>query len=240
VERRQPIFNVDRSVTGLIALLVAVHLVRSLIPAAWDEEVLIRLGLLPARYADMYTDIPGGTLAGITSFVTHMLLHGSWMHLVINIAWLLAFGGAVAKRLGGIRFLALFVLTGIAGAGFYLLLHWGAIALLIGASGGVSGMFGAAMRFLMPMLRAGGGEAGTRVPALSLRQLLHDRMTLVVVVAWLFLNLGFGLLGDPFGGTAEIAWEAHLGGFLAGLFGFGLFDRASGPPAVDTTTPEEH
>ena len=224
---KQPIFNVDRSVVGLLAVLLAVHVVRQFLPADWDFQLLIHLGLIPARYSGQYADAPGGMTAGITSLVTHMLLHGGWAHLVLNGAWLLAFGGAIARRMGGARFLLLFVLSGLAGALFYLMLHWGEIALLVGASGGISGLFGACVRFIIPMLRQRGfdPQRAATTPAMPIAALLRDPVGLLVIGVWMLLNAGFGLLGDPTGGGMAIAWEAHLGGFLFGLLAFGWFDR---------------
>ena len=54
--------------------------------------------------------LPGGDVATVTSFVTHTIVHGDWVHLGLNAAWLVAFGGAVANRIGSVRFLLFFCL----------------------------------------------------------------------------------------------------------------------------------
>ncbi len=52
--------------------------------------------------------LPGGDVAAVTSFLTHAFVHGDWVHLGLNAAWLVAFGGAVANRIGTVRFLLFF------------------------------------------------------------------------------------------------------------------------------------
>ena len=67
------------------------------------------------------------------------------MHLLINSAWFLAFATPVARRIGPVRFLAFFLLCGVGGALLYLPFN---SAPMVGASGAISGLMGAAMRFL--------------------------------------------------------------------------------------------
>ena len=235
---REPVFNVPVSVVGVLGVLIGVHVLRQLLSPERDIELLVHLAFIPARYGGSLTDVPGGTPAAICSFITHMALHGGIAHLAINCAALLAFGGAVAKRVGGWRFLALFLVTGALGAAFYLVFHWGDQTILVGASGGVSGLFGAMMRFLFAHLRRSDrtSDASNPVAATSLQALLRDPQSLIAIVVWLGSNALFGLLGDPLGGGMPIAWEAHVGGFLAGLLGFGLVDRRLVPEGSHRTS----
>ncbi len=69
--------------------------------------------------------LPGGFGADVWTFVTYSLLHGSWMHLGVNGVWLLAFGSAVARRFGVLRFLSFFAVTAAAGAAMHLLTNAG-------------------------------------------------------------------------------------------------------------------
>ena len=161
---------------------------------------------------------PAATSPASRQFVTHLFVHGDLTHLLINSAWLLAFGSSVARRTGAARFLAFFLLSGIAGALLYLAVNGCALSMMVGASGAISGLMGAAFRFLFQALRDGDAEglAGTtrQAPLMSLGDTLTDRRILMAVAGWTVLNvlLAWGAAGLT--EAAGIAWEAHLGGFL--------------------------
>src|SRR5262245_66407581 len=76
-----------------------------------------------------------------------MIVHAGWVHLVVNILWMLAFGSALARRMSGLAFIAFSVLCGIAGAFTHLLFHFGDMTPVIGASAAISGQMAGALRF---------------------------------------------------------------------------------------------
>lgn len=161
---------------------------------------------------------------------TYGLLHGSWLHLISNVVWLAAFGSPVSRRLGAGRFLLLMALSTVAGA----LLHWWSRELdvlpLVGASAGVSGATAAAIRFVFsPGVHFGGlghDEVVRNIPAEPLGGLWRNSRALLFVVIWFVTNILFGAgLVPILGEETSIAWEAHIGGFLAGLLLFPLLDR---------------
>ena len=232
MSERQPIFNAPGVVTALLGSFVTVHLARYFMPeeqAAWLTAVL---AFIPARLTGMAHALPGGDIASVTQFVTHVFVHGDLTHLIVNSAWLLAFGSSVARRIGSARFLVFFFLCGMAGALVYVAFSSNQLSLMVGASGAISGLMGAAFRFLFQALRTGDTEglAGEvrRPPLMSLSATLRDRRILLAVAGWTVLNtvLAWGAAGLMDG--ANIAWEAHLGGFYMGLLAFGFFDRS--PP----------
>ena len=106
---------------------------------------------------------------------------------------------------------------------------------MIGASGAVSGIMAAAIRFVFQPGESLSGfslnaTGSYRAPALPLVQTFRDRRTLRFILLWLAINIVTGLAGLPLGLTeGSIAWEAHLGGFLIGLLAFSLID----PPLDD-------
>lgn len=226
---REPMFNVPGSVVGLIAIFIAVHLIRQLLPPDQDDWLTVAMAFVPARYAGYAPDIAGGDIAAVTSLITHMLVHGDITHLMFNSAWFLAFGGAIALRVGSTRFLAFTAFTGIVGALTFLAFNFGEFVPVVGASGAVSGMMGGVMRFLFSAIDMGSfsllREAPRSVPLMPLTQALADRRVIAVTAIYLLLNAitAFGIPGISVGG--EVAWEAHLGGYFAGLLAFGLFDR---------------
>lgn len=224
----EPIFNVPGSVVAVLAVMTGVHAVRSLLPPDDELWLTFAMAFIPARYAGYADQLPGGDLASFTSFITHMFVHGDLTHLIFNSAWMLAFGGAIALRMGAGRFLGLAGLCGVVGAVLFLIINPGLAVPVVGASGAVSGLMGAAMRFLFSAMDMGGvwmlREAPKMVPAMSLATALRDKRIIAVTLIWLGLNFlalfGFGGVEAPGG----IAWEAHVGGYLAGFFAFGLFD----------------
>ena len=165
--------------------------------------------------------------------VTYAALHADWVHLGVNSMWLAAFGTPVARRIGAIRFLALLAITAIAGAMTHMAFHLMDFSPVVGASASVSGAMAAAIRFIFqphaPLGEGGGfaspSAAAYRQPALSVAQTLVSSRTLPFILLWFVVNFLFGAFGTTLGiSEAPIAWEAHAGGFLAGLLLFSLFD----------------
>ncbi|ODS03425.1 hypothetical protein AUC71_00060 [Methyloceanibacter marginalis] len=96
----EPILNVPRAVVWAAAVMIVIQVVRGLLPDEIDITVLLSLAFIPARYSGAAAELPGGYLTAVTSFVTYMVVHGGWMHLLVNVLWMLAFGTAVARRIG--------------------------------------------------------------------------------------------------------------------------------------------
>ncbi|MGO4871974.1 MAG: rhomboid family intramembrane serine protease [Roseiarcus sp.] len=172
---------------------------------------------------------------GLWTLLTYSLLHGSWSHVLLNSIWLIAFGPPIARRFGPLRFLAFFALTAVAGA----LAHWAVDPMdsspLIGASAADSGLMAAAARFMFqPGAPLGDPqdfsllaiEAGDERPVPRLRELLRQRRAVIFILIWMVLNFVFGASAQAIGASpAPVAWIAHVGGFVAGLLAFPLFDR---------------
>ncbi len=218
-----PAFNITRAVGILIAVNVAVHVLRLLLPGDLALRLLIYLGFAPSNYFDAAGAFAPPVLASAYAApVTYGFLHADAMHLLMNMAFLLAFGAGVERRLGAARFVVFFlVLLVAATAGTVLMyLHTGQTVLVVGASGAVSGLFGALLRFAFTP-RPHPGPAGRRRPT---------NQVLVLAAAFIAVNLVFGLSGiDPFGAVRAIAWEAHLAGFAAGYLLYPLFDPRRRP-----------
>jgi membrane associated rhomboid family serine protease len=229
VQQRQPVFNAPRAVLIALAVLVAIHAGRMLLDDETDAQLVLSLAFVPARYTTGVETLPGGTLAAVASFVTHALVHGDWVHLVINSAWLLIFGSLMVRRMGAGRVLLLSAASAIAGAAVFLMLNRGLLAPVVGASGAVSGLMGASMRLLFAAMDQGGPwllrEAPELVQPMALGEALADRRVLMTIAMLVLINalmaFGIGGLNEPGG----IAWEAHLGGFAAGFLLFGRLDR---------------
>lgn len=157
------------------------------------------------------------------SFGSYGLLHGSWTHLIFNGVWLAVFGTPVARRYGALRY-GLLALAGIvAGSVLHLLLDPLSTMPLVGASAGISALMAAAARFVFqpppPFLSAAPWQVPPRPPLQTIPELMRNRTAVLFLAVLLVTNLLFGLLALPLGGAdGPIAWDAHLGGFLAGFF----------------------
>jgi membrane associated rhomboid family serine protease len=226
---RQPIFLLPGVVAALGGLLVAVHLARTIVLSeSADFELIIWLGFLPLRLTEAPA-IPGGLWPFLWTPFTHALVHGGWEHLLVNLAWFAIFATPVARRYGPVSTVALFFVSAAAGALAFLLtgLDQG---VLIGASGGVAGLTGAATRFMFqPVLVGQDPETGERRllgrRLATLGEVVRDRRAGGFALIWIVLNAAVPLLPLVTGEPIAIAWQAHLGGFAAGFFLVPLLER---------------
>jgi membrane associated rhomboid family serine protease len=213
-------FTAPRVVTGLLGLLILVHVIRLALGPGVNEMLIMRLGVVPARYLPGPLGPPlGGPVDAVLALVGYTFLHGGWLHLGVNGVWLLALGSGVARRLGTGRFLLFYFVCGVLAALAYIVAQAGSMAPAIGASGAIAGLLGGVIRFAVARPHADGRH--------GLVSLL-DRRLVILAVLWLVINLAFGRTGlSSLTGGQPIAWEAHLGGFFAGLVLFGPFDRSA-------------
>ena len=229
---REPILTLPGALTAYIALLAVIHLVRMLLPVDIDDLVIEMFGFIPKRYDSTLLDVafPGGSGAKVWTFVTYSLLHANLSHIGFNVLWLLPFGSALARRFGAVRFFVFMAVTAVAGALAHLVTHEHAVAPMIGASASVSGTMAAAIRFAFVRgsflsFSRGDADAAARVPALSLTRALRDGRVLAFLAVWFGVNIIFGIGSISIGTEGgSVAWQAHIGGFFAGLLLFSLFD----------------
>jgi membrane associated rhomboid family serine protease len=228
---RSPVFNLPPALLATLVLLVVIFLVQTLLlPPKAIDWFFFAFGFIPARYV---TPLSRQGLEWLWTPVTYSLLHGGVQHIVFNALWLMAFAAPVVRRIGAGRYVLFWILSAIASAFLNAALHWGELTLLIGASGVVSALMGAACRFAFPTDRRGPAMQEAHLnPRLSIMEALRSRMVLMFVLFWFLGNIliafGVPLIGD---GSQAIAWDAHIGGFLFGFLLFAFFDRP--PPPVD-------
>lgn len=242
---REPILTLPGALTAYVALLAFIHL-RVLLPPDLEYWTIEVFGFIPKRYDSTLLDIafPGGSGAKVWTFLTYSLLHANLSHIVFNVLWLLPFGSAVARRFGATRFFLFMAVTAIAGALAHLVTHEHAVAPMIGASASVSGAMAAAIRFAFVQgsflsFRRGDADAAAQVPALSLTRALRNPRVLGFLAVWFGVNIIFGVGSIAIGADgASVAWQAHIGGFFAGLVLFSLFDPVR-PGAVDGSQTSE-
>ncbi len=201
--RGEPAFNAPWPPLALTALLIALHALLSFTGAL--DGAAAAFGLVPSAV----------TSGRVWQLLTHMGVHGFWAHAIMNAVALLAFGAPLARYLGErgrgpLLFFGFFLLCGLTAAASYVLLHPQSGEVLIGASGAVAGLMGAASRLLgHPHVLSG----------------LRDRQVVGLGLGWLALNLVFAVLGAIPSLDLKIAWEAHLIGYAVGLLAIAPYAR---------------
>jgi membrane associated rhomboid family serine protease len=235
-------FNVPLIVLAAVAAIGLVHAVFVLLlTEEQTNEFLILFAFIPVRYdlsvlAEESWAVGWG--AAVWTFVTYAFIHGNLNHLFFNGVWLLAFGTPVARRFGSARFALFYLVTAAAGAAVHLATNIGGQSPMIGASAAVSGATAAAIRFAfqrggpLGALGGTGDDDAYRVPAAPLKTILRDPRILLFLFVWFGVNLLFGLGSIALPGIEQaVAWQAHVGGFLAGFLLFPLFDPVRHPDA---------
>ena len=188
---RLPIVNY-----ALIALNVAVF-VYELALGPGFERFLFTYGLVPRSFS-------------FTTLVTSMFLHGGLMHLLGNMLFLHIFGDNVEDRLGHVRYLFLYLLSGVAAGAAQTVTNPGSAVPMVGASGAIAGVSGAYLLFF-PTARV-----VTLVPVFFFLQLV-EVPALVFLLVWFLWQIFSGVAALGGAGDGGVAFWAHVGGFVAGM-----------------------
>lgn len=217
---RQPAFNLTPVVKILLLTNLLIYLAVNFGPG-WLGKMLV--GVLAFTPGFFLLDGPF-SLHGWAGLFGHMFLHIQGMHFLVNMGGLLAFGTPVERALGTVRFIALYVFSGMIGIGLDGFLAGAPNDVYLGASAAVTGLFGGVLMILF-----GAGPDRRAIRRAGGRERI---MTLVQIVAIVVvLNVVIGLAGMP-GVQGSIAWVAHLGGLGTGLALYPLLARpAPGPSA---------
>ncbi len=212
--RRWPVMNVLIIIATFAVFLHQQQLLQ-LNPELF-EKLIDRYGLIPARFSQ-------SLLSGkpdFLPFVTYMLLHSGWMHVIGNLWALWLFGDNVEDRMGSFRYLLFYLSCGIIAGAVHFWIEPTSNVVTIGASGAIAGVMGA--YFIMyPSARI-----VTLIPIVIIP-------LFVPIPAWIYL--GFWLVSQIYSlvvaqGAPEmasnIAFAAHIGGFVAGMFGQRFFVKS--------------
>ncbi len=181
----------------LLAFIVQEYLLPLILSTDGADSLVYNLAFVPARYTgqdplDIYA---------VVSPITHLFLHGGWMHLGMNLLSLLAFGSALEQWLGKRRMLLVYFASALGGVLLHLAVYPHMEAPMVGASGAISGLFGAILVAMNDRQSSGRGRFGQIVP---------------FIVVWVIMCAGLSFFGLP-GVNGQIAWAPHIGGFITGL-----------------------
>ena len=191
-----PFFNWHKIPTFTRLILGTVILVQIMMTLIKPEESLMAIylfGFIPA----VYTGGLDWSWTALISPLTSLIIHGGWMHLLFNLVMLTVMGVFFEQQYGAKRTAIIFFGCGLMGNLFYFIFSPFSTAPVIGASGAISGLFAFA---IMTMISSGmaGPVAQSRGPR-------------PFIAVWLLIIVGLGLL------SPDLAWQAHLGGFLSGV-----------------------
>jgi membrane associated rhomboid family serine protease len=202
-----PIKDINRSrnfplVNSLIILICSVVWLYQV--SLNDEEMNLFIyyyGLVPADiFYRPYT------------LITHMFLHGSWLHIIGNMWFLWVFGDNVEDRLGRFRYFVFYVLSGIGAAILQTIVSFlfgGADVPMVGASGAISGVLGAYL-WLFPHARI------LALVPIFIFLTFVEVPAILFIGLWVLIQVLNGILTLPFAHGGGVAWFAHIGGFGVG------------------------
>ncbi len=192
--------NLPPAIMWLIAINLAIHLVRLLLAESVDNQLIGEFGLVPAAY----TGDQGSVLSMVAAPITYQFLHIGWVHIGVNMLSLAAFGAPVERMLGARRFVLFYLACGIVAGAIHVAVFSDSTDAVVGASGAVSGVFGAVLMLMRYI-----GSLTSIFPVAGI---------------WIALNIFFGVFGGTPGASGEpVAWVAHIGGFACGLLAIRLF-----------------
>jgi membrane associated rhomboid family serine protease len=229
--QRQAIFNLPLAVLVLCGLMLAIQAATDLVLNPDGREALITwFAFVPCRLVAP-GDLNGGWWPLLWTPFTHAFLHAGWEHVGLNVVWLAIFGTPVTQRYGAVGMLAIFLGGAFFGALAFAATTLPQVQLLVGASGGIAALTGAAVRFIFqpPVVTVDEktGErhlVGRRLATLG--EFVRNPTARFFSLTWIVLNGVVPLIPMFTGNTDfQVAWQAHIGGFLAGLLLVPLLER---------------
>lgn len=202
---------------GLILVNILVFMWETTLPPAERGRMFYQMAIVPCEFFGNFAP------AQFVDFFRSMFLHGDLWHLIGNMIFLWIFGTNVEDFFGRRWFLSFYLIGGLAAALTHAILYHYVCLPLIGASGAVSAVLGAYI-LLYPGTRVRAGIPFFRFFILP-----------VTIPAWLML--GFWFIMQVINGTAAlnstvggVAFFAHVGGFVFGLFFAFIFTMVRGAP----------
>ena len=175
------------------------------------QNFIFTWGLIPAELSAN----PSGEWRTIFS---SMFLHGGWFHILSNMWVLYIFGDNIEDRVGSLRYLVFYLMSGIAAAFLQIFVMQGSSIPMIGASGAIAGVLGAYL------ISYPGARIASLVPILFIFTIV-DIPAVLFLIFWFISQLYSGLFAMQGSAGSGIAWWAHIGGFIFGLIMVSFFRK---------------
>jgi membrane associated rhomboid family serine protease len=193
---------------GILAVNALVYIYQLTLPALHLEAFIFRFGAIPYNLTHpLAADLLYVTaLPPILTVFSSMFLHGGFIHLVSNMLYLWIFGDNIENALGHFRFILFYLISGFFASLFHILSAPNATIPMIGASGAIAGILGA---YLILFPRA---NVSTLFIFIIIIRIIKVPAVLVLGFWFLIQLLNAGTEGG------SVAWYAHIGGFIAGIF----------------------
>ncbi|WP_073257119.1 rhomboid family intramembrane serine protease [Caldanaerovirga acetigignens] len=175
-------------------------------------KILYKYGLIPAKITKLFVTGAAFSLEDLYPFITSTFLHGNLWHLISNLWILWLFGDNVEDRMGHIRFLIFYLISGVIAGITHLVFNPLLPVPVVGASGAIAGVMGAYF-VLFPTARI-----ITLIPTFFILPLFVHIPAVLYLFLWFLTQLYYGTTYAFIGGTAVsgVAWWAHIGGFVGG------------------------
>ena len=162
------------------------------------------------HFIELYGIVPDRL--NVASIFTSMFIHGGWLHILGNMWFLWVFGRGVEDVLGHAKYLAFYLICGVAAAICHVLINFNSTVPTVGASGAIAGVMGA---YLVTFPRA-------RVVTLVILFIFITTVDIpaaFLLLYWFAIQFfnGVGSVGYSQASSGDVAWFAHVGGFITGI-----------------------
>ena len=199
----------------IIAINAAVFMYELTLGAAGRLELFyMHYGMTPYEITHGVSLVPRDFPVYLT-LITSMFVHGGWLHIGGNMLYLWIFGNNVEDSMGRFRFVIFYLACGLIAGFAQIATDPSSTVTNIGASGAIAGILGAYL-LLFPRAKV------TTLVFLIVFITVVQLPAVVVLIFWFLLQLVSGLAGMSVGGD-NVAYFAHIGGFIAGLLTIKLF-----------------
>lgn len=203
---------------AIIAICIGVFIGMKALPYELQRQLTYLYGMVPIRYSNP------GWAAGFglpfdyyLSFLTNLFLHGGWVHIIINIWFLWIFSKKIEDVMGHVRFLFFYLICGVVATFVQWYFDQGLVIPVVGASGAISGVLGAYF-ILYPYARI-----VVWLPLLFL-PIFFELPAISFLGFWVIMQIYKATTALVFEDVVvDVAWWAHIGGFVAGVFLYPLF-----------------
>ena len=222
IQDENPTYSKPVITVALLSANVMVFIYQMILGPAGEQLFIFGTAVIPyelTHFVDRTTfaipstryAYPAALLPFPLTLFSAMFTHGGFMHLGGNMLYLWIFGNNVEDAMGHGRFFIFYMITGLGATMVHVLSDPNSTIPMIGASGAIAGILGAYF-VLYPK-----AKIKTFVVLIIFIQIIY--VPAVFILGFWFLRQIIGI------GSDDIAWYAHIGGFLVGMFLVRRFKR---------------